>query len=114
MGLVTNGTRFSQTEITNGKFPNFLVNGKRPRYLSEHPLLYFLAFDWLTTLNDREIWDETSKGQSTSQGNNENFVLLWSLHAERKILGLCRVNENFATVENLSQRERTDDTAILN
>ena len=34
------------------------------RYLSEHPLLYFLAFDWLTNLNGRGIWDETSKGQS--------------------------------------------------
>lgn len=54
------------------------------RYLSEHPLLYFLAFDWLTNLNGRGIWDETSKGQSASQRNNENFVLLWSLHAERK------------------------------
>lgn len=86
------------------------------RYLSEHPLLYFLAFDWLTNLNGRGIWDETSKGQSASQRNNENFVLLWSLHAERKKkLGLCRVNENFAIiVENLSPRERTDDTAILN
>ena len=31
MGLVTNGTRFSQTEIPNRKFPNFFVNGKRPR-----------------------------------------------------------------------------------
>ena len=30
MGLVTNGTRFSQTEIPNRKFPNFFVNGKRP------------------------------------------------------------------------------------
>ena len=29
-GLVTNGTRFSQTEIPNRKFPNFFVNGKRP------------------------------------------------------------------------------------
>ena len=30
MGLVTNGTRFSQTEIPNRKFSNFFVNGKRP------------------------------------------------------------------------------------
>ena len=30
MGFVTNGTRFSQTEIPNRKFPNFFVNGKRP------------------------------------------------------------------------------------
>ena len=29
MGLVTNGTRFSQTEIPKRKFPNFFVNGKR-------------------------------------------------------------------------------------
>ena len=29
-GLVTNGTRFSQTEIPSRKFPNFFVNGKRP------------------------------------------------------------------------------------
>ena len=30
MGLVTNGTRFSITEIPDRNFPNFLVNGKRP------------------------------------------------------------------------------------
>ena len=29
MGLVTNRTRYSHTEIPNGIFPNFLVNGKR-------------------------------------------------------------------------------------
>ena len=27
---MTNGTRFTQTEIPNGNFPKFLVNGKRP------------------------------------------------------------------------------------
>ena len=30
MELVTNGTGSSQTEILNGNFPNFFVNGKRP------------------------------------------------------------------------------------
>ena len=30
MGLVTNETRFSQTEIPNRNFPKFFVNGKRP------------------------------------------------------------------------------------
>ena len=30
MGLGTNGTRSSQTEILNRNYPNFFVNGKRP------------------------------------------------------------------------------------
>ena len=30
MELVANGTRSSQTEIPNGNFPKFFVNGKRP------------------------------------------------------------------------------------
>ena len=30
MGLVTNGTLSSQTEIPKRNFPNFFVNGKRP------------------------------------------------------------------------------------
>ena len=30
---MTNGTRFTQTEIPNGNFPKFLVNGKRPVFL---------------------------------------------------------------------------------
>ena len=32
MGLVTNGTLSSQTEVPNRNFPNFFVNGKRPLY----------------------------------------------------------------------------------
>jgi len=30
MELVTKGTRSSQTEIPNGNFPKFSVNGRRP------------------------------------------------------------------------------------
>ena len=33
MELLTNGTRFSHTEIPNRKFPNFFVNGKRTHSL---------------------------------------------------------------------------------
>ena len=31
MGLGTNGTHSSQMEIPNGNFPDFFVNGKRPK-----------------------------------------------------------------------------------
>ena len=36
MGLVTNGTRFSQRKFPIEKFPNFFVNGKRPKYFFQH------------------------------------------------------------------------------
>ena len=49
------------------------------------------------------------------KGTMKNLYCCGRYMKKEKKLGLCRVNENFAIiVENLSPRERTDDTAILN